>query len=72
LSGLVECPIFTLILADISVFMSTFVLNGKLSRLANFTLPTFKSESVFKTLGKRFLENFYMKILAPNQLLSGI
>jgi hypothetical protein len=52
--------------------MSTFVLNGKLARLANFTLTTFESESAFKTVGKRFLENFYMKILAPNQPLSGI
>lgn len=52
--------------------MSTFVLIGKLSRLSNFTLTTFESESAFKTVGESFLENFYMKILAPNQPLSGI
>jgi len=66
LSGLIECPIFTLILADISVFMSTFVVNKKLARSPNFTLPTFESESALKAVGERFLEIFYIKIPAPN------
>lgn len=68
LSGLIKCPIFTLILAGISAFISTFVLNGKLSRVSSFTLTTFESQSALKLGGERFLENFYIKILVPTQL----